>query len=409
MKEGWSLENNLDSIRKEFPILERCFYLISNSLGAVPRSVKQSLEEYYLLWAEEGVTAWQKEWWDLGRKLGNTVAPLIGAGQDEVTMMTNATQSHWIVLSTRFHRKDKKRNKIVMTEHDFPSTLYAVAGIAETMNWDIDIVPSHTKPGIAIDEILDHIDSTTLFVAVSHVFFKSAFVQDISKISFRAHEMGAWTLIDGYHGPGTIPVDVKKLGVDFYIGGCLKWLCGGPGNAFLYVRPDLATELQPSLTGWLSHKSPFSFSSEMEQTKGSYRFMSGTFPVPALYTAFAGLDIIKNIGISEIRKKSLYQTNMIIRKAMERNFPIFTPTEEERRGGAVSLILPHAFQVKQALENAGFKIDFRKGRGSECDLIRIGPHFYTRNEEIEKLFSAIDTIYSSVEFKKFPDKLTTVT
>jgi kynureninase len=408
-KANWDIKKDLDLIRKKFPILKRCVYLISNSLGAVPARVKGDLKRYYSLWAEEGVTAWQKDWWLLSGKIGNKVASIIGAGNDEVTMLTNATQAHWISLSTQFKKNKSSRNKIVMTDHDFPSTIYAVTKIAGCFGWEVELVKSYGKTAVDTGDILKAIDDKTLFVAVSHVGFKSAQIQDIFLIAKKAGDVGAMTLIDGYHAPGTIPVDVKKLGVDFYIGGCLKWLCGGPGNAFLYVRPELAKSLYPQLTGWLAHSSPFSFSHELKYSGGSYRFMSGTPAIPALYTAEAGIDIIEDIGITQIREKSQHQTQLIIEQAKKRDFALFTPENKKIRGGAVSVLLPHAYQVKQALEDRGYKVDFRKGENPELDLIRVGPHFYTADQEIIDLFHLIDELYASGDHKKYPEEISHVT
>lgn len=406
---NWDLEKDLALIRAEFPILERCLYLISNSLGAVPREVQQNLERFYQMWAKEGVSAWEKEWWDLSRKVGNQVASLIGAGEDEVTMIPHATACHWAALSTKFSAINKKRNKIIITDHDFPSTVYALSKISESMGWKLDMVRSKGQPGIETDEILKRIDEKTLFIATSHVYFKSGYIQDIRQIAARARQIGALTLIDGYHAPGTIPVDVKELDLDFYVGGCLKWLCGGPGNAFLYVRRELSKELKPQLTGWFAHQSPFLFARKMEYAPGSYKFMSGTPPIPCLYAATPGLEIIKKIGISNIRKKSLSLTQSIINKAKERNFLVFTPERDALRAGAVSISLAHAFAVKQALEQKGIKVDYRKGGEGEPDVIRIGPHFYNTKEEIDILFREIDVISYSGEFRKFPQNFKKVT
>lgn len=406
------LSRDLDSIRKEFPVLEQCTYLISNSLGAVPCRAKDYLESFYSMWAEEGVSAWEREWWDLSRKMGNQVAFLLGAGRDEVTMAANATLCHWVALSTQFKATQAgqdKRNRIIMTEHDFPSVIYAVRRISDFMGWEIEIIESHGQPGIDAEDVLRKIDERTLIVATSHVYFKSAYIQDIKRIASQARAAGALTLIDGYHAPGVIPVDVKQLDVDFYIGGCLKWLCGGPGNAFLYVRPKLADKLEPHLTGWFAHRHPFHFSQDMSYIQGSYRFMSGTPPIPCLYTAQAGLEIIREIGIPEIRKKSLALTRLILDEIQNRDFRPFTPQEENQRAGAVSFGLPHAFAVKQALDQRDVKVDFRKGEGKEPDVLRIGPHFYTKKEEIEILFREIEAIYQSGEYKRFPDDIRHVT
>ncbi len=409
---NWDLKRDLESVRNEFPILGRCVYLISNSLGAVPRKAEKHLGRFYTLWAEEGVSAWKKEWWDLSRKIGDQVALFLGAKTNEVTMCANATLCHWVALSTKFpfgRKEDDSRNRVIMTDHDFPSMLYAVSKITEFTGWELELVKSHGEPGIDAENIIKKIDDRTLFVATSHVYFKSAYIQDIQRIATKAREAGALTLIDGYHAPGTLPVDVKRLDVDFYVGGCLKWLCGGPGTAFLYVRPELADTLQPRLTGWFAHRDPFQFARDMDYAQDSYKFMSGTPSVPSLYTARAGMEIIKDIGIQAIREKSQALTKSILEKAKERGFHLYTPEDKEMRGGAVSFNLPQAFPVKQALEKRGVKVDFRKGEGKEPDILRIGPHFYSKEEEIDILFQEIEAIYASGEHKKFSDDIRHVT
>jgi len=405
----WSLDRDLHSLRREFPVLEECLYLISNSLGAVPRRTKDHLLEFYTLWAEDGVSAWKKVWWDLSKKTGNTIAELLNAGEDEITMMTNATQCHWVALSTMFDSPDSRRNTIVVTDQDFPSSRYAVQRVSRHMGWDVDMVRSGESVVLDVEKVLERINERTLFVASSHVYFKSAQVQNIAAIAAKARSVGALTLIDGYHAPGCYPVDLDKLGVDFYVAGCLKWLCGGPGTAFMYIRPEIASKLEPVLTGWFAHRSPFAFSEAMEFTSGSYKFMSGTPPVPCLYTALAGLEAVGRVGLEQIRKKSIFQTELIIRRAKERNFVLFSPEDSSVRGGAVSVNMPYAFQVKQALEEEGVKVDFRKGNANEPDVIRIGPHFYNTDEEIETLFEKIDALYKTGEYKKYPDTINHVT
>lgn len=408
-KHKWDLENDLDKLRLEFPVLDKSVYLISNSLGAVPKKTLEYLLHYYSLWATEGVSAWKNEWWDLAKKVGNQIAELLNAGEDEITMMTSATHCHWVALSTMFKSEEGKRNKIVITENDFPSSMYAVRRVCMQMGWDVDTVESNESTFLDVEDILARIDESTLMVATSHVYFKSAQVQNVAAIGAKAKSVGALTLIDGYHAPGCYPVDLKNLGVDFYVGGCLKWLCGGPGTAFMYVRPELALQIEPGLTGWFAHKHPFIFSERMEFTSGSYKFMSGTPPVPCLYTAMAGLEAIHEVGIEQIRQKSVLQTELIIRRAKERNFAVFTPEESSDRGGAVSVNLPHAFQIKQCLEENRIKVDFRKGKAEEPDVIRVGPHFYTKDEEIEALFEMIDDLQRSGEYKKYPDTIDHVT
>jgi kynureninase len=385
------LERDLKEIRAEFPILERCTYLISNSLGAVPRQVQADLQRYYSLWSEHGVSAWEQEWWELARSVGDQVAALIGAQENEVTMLTHATQCHWIALSTLFKPGERTRNRIIVTELDFPSSLYALTQLAEVMDWEIDKVKSEDGIGIPWEHLAERINENTLLVATSHVYFRSAYIQDVAALAAAAREKGALTLIDAYHAPGTIPVDVKALDVDFYIGGCLKWLCGGPGNAFLYVRPDLSPQLTPGLTGWMAHKLPFDFSQGIDLTQGAYRFMSGTPPVACLYTATAGLKMLKNIGIEAVRKKSQRQTQHILEWAQAQGFKVFSPEIAAQRAGAVSLGLLNARRVYEFLESCKIKVDFRKGRDLEPDVIRIGPHFYSEDRELEHLFSSVET------------------
>jgi kynureninase len=406
-KPVWDLTKDLSAIRKNFPILDRYTYLISNSLGAVPSQAAEDLKRFYSLWADEGVSAWSLEWWDLAARLSEDLAGFLGADKGTVSMTGSATQSHWVALSTQFRNPDGHRNKIVMTAHDFPSTLYAVSRISQFMGWEVDVVPSRGE-GVDMEELLGRIDQRTLFVAVSHVFFKTGYVLDIALTAEKAARMGAQTIIDGYHGPGTLPVRLKESGVDIYVGGCLKWLCGGPGNAFIYVNPDKGI-LDPMLTGWFAHKTPFAFDQNMEFAEGSFRFMSGTPPIPSFYAAGAGLRIIKDIGIEAIRRKSTAQTRLIIEKADDLGFDIFSPRKNELRGGAVSLSLPHAYQVKQNLEDKKYKLDFRKGKPGDPGVIRVAPHFYTKNEEIIRLFSDIADILESESYRDYPDHFSTVT
>jgi kynureninase len=406
-KPDWDLENDLAAIRRNFPILRRCTYLISNSLGAVPRQAAQDLKRFYKLWAEEGVSAWSLEWWNLAGRLGGDLASFLGADRGTVAMTGSATQSHWAALSTQFRNPDGHRNKILMTAHDFPSTRYAVSQVSEFMGWQVVAVPARGS-GVDLEELLDHIDERTLFVAVSHVFFRTGYILDIDAVAKKAIRVGAQTLIDGYHAPGTMPVHLKKSAVDFYVGGCLKWLCGGPGNAFIYVNPETVV-LEPMLTGWLAHKTPFAFDDGMTYAEGPYRFMSGTPPIPSFYAALAGLSIIREIGIEAIRAKSTVQTRMILDLADRNGFQVFSPREDNLRGGAVSITLPHAYQVKQNLEEKKYKLDFRKGREGDPDVIRIAPHFYTKDEEIVRLFSDMAEILKTESYRSYPEHLSTVT
>lgn len=400
-RKPWRLDRDVNRIRKEFPTLDRGIYLISNSLGAVPRAALAELKAFYDLWESEGVTAWEKAWWGLGERVGDLAAETIGARPGTVTMTANATQAHWAALSTRFRtREGSRRTKIVLSDQDFPSVIYAVREISRALGWKPVVVPSRGRifdPG----PLLEAIDDRTLFVATSHVHYKTAYVQDVRTLCRQARRRGALSLIDGYHAPGVMPVEVEDLGADFYVGGCLKWLCGGPGTAFLYVRPGTDRRIRPALTGWAAHRHPFGFDLDMKFAEDSRRFQSGTPAVPCLYTARAGLEMIKSIGPERIREKSLKLTARVLERAGERGHLLLTPTEDARRGGHVAFSVPHALAVKLALEERGVKTDFRKGGPGEPDILRVGPHFYNTEDEIETLFREMDEILSTGKYKTF--------
>lgn len=261
--------------RDEFPILSKCNYLINNSLGAMPKDVYESLAHYADMWAEHGVSSWGMEWFDLNRKVGNKIAPLMGAPEDSIIVQQNASIANSILFGGLDY-SDDKRNKVVITDMDFPSDVYVLR------QWLPDHMHIHmvkTHDGISIDtqEFLDAIDETTRLVSISHVLFRSGYIMPAKEIVEKAHSVGAQVVFNGYHSVGIIPVDVQDLHVDFYIGGVLKWMCGGTGGVFLYVRPDLITTLEPTLTGWLAHQTPFTFDIEnLNWRDDIYRLMNGT-------------------------------------------------------------------------------------------------------------------------------------
>jgi kynureninase len=386
------MNDDLQHWRTEFPILSRTTYLISNSLGAMPRSVFDRLHEYADTWATKGVRAWADEWWEMPVRTGNVIAPLIGAGVGEVSMHPNITLMEAIILSCFEKEGSRKgRTKIVCEELNFPSVLYLYRNWAETHGGSLVLVPS--DDGVALDtqRMIDAIDEQTLLVPMSHVFFKSAYVQDAHAIISKAHRVGAYVVLDAYQSVGILPVDVKELEVDFLVAGVLKWLCGGPGGGFLYVRPDMRKELRPRLTGWVAHPRPFDFSTEpMEYREDAFRFLNGTPAIPSLYAATEGPKIIQRVGVEKIRAKSLYQTGLIISLADQRGFRVRSPREPERRGGTVTVDVPHAYEVSQELLARNILVDYRKGAG-----IRIAPHFYNTDEEvrlaIEQIKQIIDT------------------
>lgn len=390
--------------RAEFPILESTTYLVSNSLGAMPRAVPERLAEYAEQWQARGVRAWAEGWWAMPVAVGDEIAPLIGAGAREVAMVPNVTIAQAQILSALRYDRGGGRDTIVMTELDFPSVRYVYDELASRLGARVVVVPS--EDGVRVDEerLMHAIDERTRLVAISHVLFRSAYVLDAARITAHAHRMGALVSLDAYHSVGVLPVDVYALGVDFLTGGVLKWLCGGPGGCFLWVHPEISNRVAPALTGWQAHKHPFAFEPEMSYADHAWRWLTGTPVIPALFAATVGPRLLRDAGMSAVREKSLRQTSRLIELAEQRGFPITVAREPFRRGGTVALDVPHAREVAQALLAREVIVDYRPGAG-----IRVAPHFYTSDEELDDAILAIGEILAKGEWKKYTHERFVVT
>jgi len=386
--------DNLLQFRSEFPILERCTYLVSHSLGAMPRAVADGLASYADDWGQLGVRAWGKGWWELPLTVGNEIAPLIGAADGEVVMVPNVSMAQATVLSSLDYKAP--RNRIVMTALDFPSVRYVHDSLAARLGAEIVVVPASSDGlGIDLSRLLDAIDARTRLVAISHVLFRSAFIMDVAAICARAHEVGALVSLDSFHAVGVIPVDVRAIGCDFLTGGVLKWLCGGPGGCFLYVAPGQRGTLEPALTGWQAHARPFGFEPAMEFASDASRWLGGTPVIPALYAAREGPRVIRKAGVEAIRRKSMRQTARLIELADARGYAVNAPRDPLRRGGTVALDVPHAYEVSQALIANNILVDYRPGAG-----IRIAPHFYTSDDELDLAIATIDRALASGSWRE---------
>ncbi|RMG26309.1 MAG: aminotransferase class V-fold PLP-dependent enzyme [Armatimonadetes bacterium] len=370
--------------RKEFPILERRTYLISNSLGAMPRRAEEALLEYTRRWKVDGVRAWQ-DWWELPGQVAEKIAPIVGAEPGSITLHLNVTTTEAIVESC--FEPTAERNKVVYTDMNFPSVTYFWKA-QEPRGYQVVTVPSDDGVTVNLNRLLEAIDEHTVCVPISHALFRSAFVQDAKAIAERCREVGAYLILDIYQSAGVVPVKLKEWGVDFAIGGTLKWLCGGPGNAFLYVRPDLAPHLKPRLTGWISDERPFDFVvNDHVYTDGPYRFMNGTPNIPGLYAAIPGLEIVSEVGVDAIRRHSLALTQRLLDGARERGWKVNCPLEPGQRGGTVAIDFPDGYEVAQELIERDVLVDYRPKAG-----VRVSPHFYNTLEEIERFFEVADEI-----------------
>lgn len=393
MKAGVSHEPAADPMlefRKEFPILERSIYLISNSLGAMPRGVYDATREYCDIWASRGVRAWEEQWWDLAGVVGDEIGMLMNAAPNTVSCHQNVTTCEAIVASCLDF--SGKRNKVVYTDMNFPSVMYFWEA-QRKLGAHIEMVKTEDGVTVRPQKVLDAIDEQTLIVPISHVFFRSSFIQDAKAIIEKAHRVGAMVLLDCFHSTGTMKVDVQDLNVDFVTGGVLKWLCGGPGTCYLYVRPDLAKKLEPKFTGWMAHKKPFHFDvGPVEYIEGAYKFMNGTSNVTALYVARPGLKIVREAGVERIRAKSNRQTEILIKLADDRGWRVNTPRDPEQRGGTVSINMPNAKEVCAELLKRDVVVDFRFKAG-----VRFSPHFYTKDEELHQAIAMVDEVLAGMK------------
>jgi kynureninase len=375
---------DLLAYRSEFPILEHTTYLASHTLGPMPRQAADRLAEFSRMWAERGIRAWAEGWWRTPVEVGDQVGRIVGAPAGTTVMCQNVAIGEAIALSC-FHPVDPAKNRVVYERGNFPSVRYLYQAQP-----DLEVVVCEDD-----EEIVERIDERTLLVPISHVLFKDSVIQDVEPIVRRAHEVGAHVILDCYQSAGIVPVDLTALGVDFAVGGSVKWLCGGPANGWLYVRPDLAETLEPTYIGWQAHARPFAFEEELERASGASRFLTGT-PNPAAHMAgTAGYDLIEEIGVGRIRDNSLRQTELLIELADAAGFGVHSTRDRSRRGGAVIVDVPEAAAVYAELEERAILGDFRPGAG-----IRIGPHFFTSDEEIHFAIAQVVEILETGAYER---------
>ncbi len=376
--------------RAEFPILENSVYMINNSLGAMPKGARDGLAEYAEVWATRGIRAWGETWWEMGNAVGDTIGRIVGAPPATVCMQENVTTAEATVLSSL--RPTAERNTIVATEMDFPSLLYLYQAQQEA-GFRLRLVPGEPDLSVRTDRILDAIDGSTLVVAVSHVLFRNSYILDAAAIVEKARSVGARVLLDVYQSAGIIPLDVTALGVDYAVGGCLKWLCGGPGTGFLYTRPDLLADAKPQFTGWLAHREPFAFEPTLRTRDDAMRLMNGTPPIPAYYAARPGLEIIKQVGVDSIRERSKQMTAHLLSRVDELGFEFHASRDPERIAGTVAVDVPEGRFVSRTLNRNDFVVDYRVGAG-----IRVSPHFYNAFDEIDAIMDEMARIVNEKDY-----------
>ncbi len=369
--------DDLLAYRARYPILQDCIYLINHSLAAMPAAAEHNLLEYARMWRERGIRAWGEGWWEMPVTVGDQLGRIMGAPPGTIVMHQNVTVAEEVVLSC--FRNPGARNRVVYEEANFPSVRYLYQAQP-----DLEVVTVEDDRAI-----VEAIDERTLLVPISHVLFKNAEIQDIEPIIRRAHEVGAYVVLDCYQSAGVVPFDLTGLAVDFAVGGSVKWLCGGPGAGWLYVRPDLAERLEPTFVGWQGHARPFAFEPELEYAPGVRRFLTGTPNVPALYAATAGYDVIEDVGVPRIRERSLHLTQLLIDLLGDAGLEIRSPRDPSRRGGTVLVRTPDDAAVHKELGERNVICDFRPDAG-----VRLGPHFYNTEDELRR---TVETLVDIVE------------
>ncbi|MCA8948299.1 MAG: aminotransferase class V-fold PLP-dependent enzyme [Planctomycetes bacterium] len=389
-----SPDDRLLTYRDRFPVLSRSNYLINNSLGAVPAATRANLLRFVDEWETRGVRAWGDGWWRLQEDVAGLCGQALGVRPGTVSMHQNVAVALEMILSC--FEFGSERRRIVYSAANFPSDQYIYEARARR-GAELVRVPVGAD-GLATDvgRVVEAIDEHTAIVAVDHVMFRSAAIVDVAPIVARARAVGAFVVLDVFHSVGTLPLQLHELGVHAAVGGALKWLCGGPGNCFLYVHPDEIGRLEPTFTGWAAHRDPFAFAAGQDYRDDGGRFHTGTPNVPALYAGRAGIELVLEAGLPAIRERSLRLTQALVDEAVRAGFALRSPADGARRGGHVALDVPDGYAVCQALAAREIVVDFRPDAG-----LRIAPHFYNTEAEVVAAVRAVREILDTGEHQRF--------
>lgn len=382
-------------LREAFPITGRSNYLINNSLGAMPKAARASVGEFVDAWDQRGVRSWGDGWWTMQEQVGDLCADVLGVDRGTVSMHQNIAVALEMILSC--FRFDGPRNGIVYLDRNFPSDQYIYEARARHGARLVRVPAAADGFSTDAQQVADAIDDTTLLVAIDHVMFRSSAILELEPILRKAEKVGAFVILDTFHSVGILPLELKRWGVHAAVGGALKWLCGGPGNCFLYVDPERARELEPAFTGWAAHKDPFAFSPDGQRYRDDGgRFFTGTPNVPALAAGRAGIEIVASAGLANVRARSRKLTGLLVATAENNGLPLRSPADPDRRGGHVALDVEHGYAVCQALAARNIIVDYRPDAG-----LRIAPHFYNREDEVVQAVEATRAILDDKTYEPF--------
>jgi len=369
--------------RNEFPILQRKTYLNSCSLGPLSLRSMAALDRFQEMWNEHGAQAWYRIWMGELAALRAKFAQLIGAQPHEIAIAPSVSAA----LSEIASGLDfGERNKVVMADMDFPTLAYQWLA-RERLGIEVDFVESEDKITLPAERFRARIDQRTALVATSRVFYLSGYIQDMVALAEMAHAQGALLLVDDYQGTGQIPLDVKAAGIDLLVTGTLKWLMGGQGVAFIYVREDLIPRLRPTHTGWWAARDQFQFNTrEFAYRDDAQRLEAGTPPMPSIYIASAALDIVLDIGVERIRERTQWLADDLARKALAHGWKLRSPLDGAIRSSIIMLEMERPDELVKQLSERGIVVDFRPG------LLRISPSFYNTVEENDRVIGALEEL-----------------
>jgi selenocysteine lyase/cysteine desulfurase len=363
-----------EALRAEFPLLERYIYLNACSLGPLPRRGRAALARYSQDWDERGTPVWFDDWLPLLDRLRGKVAELLHAPAGSTAIAPSVS----VALTTLASGLPLAagRDKILIGALDFPTVGHQWLS---RPGYEVEFVPSADGMTIPPEAFAERIDERTALVATTHLFYTTGYLQDVRAIADAAHAKGALCLIDGYQTCGCVPIDVGRMDCDAFVGGCLKWLSGGPGTAFMYLRPELLPRVRPQGTGWFATRDPFSFTlEELKFADDAHRLETGTWSMPSHYAGLAGLELILEVGVDNIQERLRDLTDRILVRCDEAGVATFTPRGREQRCGIVTLGCEHPEEVEAKLHADGVIVDSRPGR------VRLSPHWCVTDEELER-------------------------
>lgn len=369
--------------RQEFPGLQKSTYLNTVSLGQLSQRSRAAVNQFLDLWAELGASAWYSIWLKEVEGLRREFARLIGAAPEEAAILPNISSALAAVSSSLDFTR---RNRVVACALDFPTIPHHFLA-KERLGVETSLVASPDQVGVPLEAFEAAIDERTALVATCRVYFTSGYIQDVQALAELAHRRGALCLIDDYQGAGQVPIDVRRAGLDFLVTGGLKWLIGGPGVAYLYVRRELIPELHPTVAGWFGHNRQFDFDPfHLEFRPDARRFEAGTPAVAAVYAAKAGLEIINAIGPENLRQRSHQLNQDLVSRLRARGYRLRIPANPEQQASITIVESADPLGVTHALADRRIIVDKRPG------AVRISPYFYNTFEENELVVAALDEI-----------------